>query len=228
VIKSPVDGVIIDRRVSIGQTVNASMNAPSLFLIAKDLRKMQVWVSVNEADIGYIKEGQQVIFTVDARPGKMFYGVVHKIRLNATMSQNVVTFVVEISTENSENLLLPYLTANVKFVLDSRKDVIAVPNSALRFSPPLKTEGSHADKMNPDEKTVWILKDGVPIPVIVKIGLNDGNNTEILSGNIEPGMQIITGSSTVTVSEEGGADMKGDTANSPFLPKPPKFKGQKK
>ena len=135
VISSPVDGVIIDRRVSIGQTVNASMNAPSLFLIAKDLKKMQVWVSVNEADIGSIRPGMPVEFTVDTFPGRVFHGKVFKIRLNATMSQNVVTYVVEVSADNSDGKLLPYLTANVKFIRSSRKNVPAVSNAALRFTP---------------------------------------------------------------------------------------------
>ena len=106
-ITSPVDGVIIDRRVSIGQTVVSNMSASSLFLIAKDLKRMQVWVSVNEADIGTLKSGMPVEFTVDAFPNDTFVGKVHKIRLNATMSQNVVTYVVEVATDNSSGKLLP-------------------------------------------------------------------------------------------------------------------------
>lgn len=134
-IRSPVRGVIIDRRVNIGQTVVASLNAPSLFLIAKDLRKMQVWAAVNEADIGNIYRGQRVTFTVDAFPGREFVGEVGKVRLNATMTQNVVTYVVEINTDNSDGQLLPYLTANVKFEVMHRENVLIVPNSALRWSP---------------------------------------------------------------------------------------------
>jgi len=107
IIKSPVKGVIIDRRVNIGQTVVASLNAPSLFLIAKDLTRMQVWVAVNEADIGKIRPGQPVTFTVDAFPGETFRGEVSKIRLNASMTQNVVTYTVEITTDNSIGRLLP-------------------------------------------------------------------------------------------------------------------------
>ena len=105
-IKSPVDGVIIDRRVSVGQTLVSSMSASSIFLIAKDLRKMQVWVSVNEADIGSVKVGMPATFTVDAFTGTVFTGTVHKIRLNATMSQNVVTYVVEVATDNTSGKLL--------------------------------------------------------------------------------------------------------------------------
>ncbi len=135
-IKSPVKGVIIDRRVNIGQTVVSSLNAPSLFLIAKDLKRMEVWVSVNEADIGNIHEGQAVNFTVDAYPNEVFQGKVGKVRLNATMTQNVVTYTVEVITDNSSGKLLPYLTANALFELSHSENVLLVPNVALRWSPP--------------------------------------------------------------------------------------------
>ena len=134
-IRSPVNGVIIDRRVNTGQTVVASLNAPSLFLLAKDLRRMQVWVAVNEADIGKIHAGQPVTFTVDAFPGEPFVGQVGKVRLNAQMTQNVVTYTVEIVTDNSNGRLLPYLTANVHFELDRHKNVLQVPNAALKWTP---------------------------------------------------------------------------------------------
>lgn len=135
VIKSPVSGTIIDRRVDIGQTVVASLNAPSLFLIAKDLSRMQVLVQVNEADIGNVHPGQDVTFTVDAFPTQTFRGQVRKVRLNATMTQNVVTYTVEIVTDNSDLKLLPYLTANVRFIVAQKDGVLAVPNAALRWSP---------------------------------------------------------------------------------------------
>jgi HlyD family secretion protein len=134
-IKSPVKGTIIDRRVNVGQTVVASLNAPSLFLIAKDLRQIQVWSSVNEADIGRLKIGMPVRFTVDAFPNDVFHGEIEQIRLNATMTQNVVTYTVVITTDNSDLKLLPYLTADVKFEVDDRKDVLLVPNAALRWQP---------------------------------------------------------------------------------------------
>ena len=135
-ITSPVDGVIIDRRVNIGQTVVASLNAPSLFLIAKNLKRMQVWVAVNEADIGKIRVGQPVNFTVDAFPGMTFEGKVGKVRLNASMTQNVVTYTVEIITDNSNGRLLPYLSANVQFEVRRFKEVLLVPSTALRWRPP--------------------------------------------------------------------------------------------
>jgi HlyD family secretion protein len=143
-IRSPVKGVIIDRRVNIGQTVVASLSAPSLFLIAKDLKRLQVWASVNEADIGNIYPGQAVTFTVDTYPNDVFVGQVNKVRLNANMTQNVVTFTVEVSTENPvskdhpEGKLLPYLTANLQFKVAERKGALLVPNAALRWRP--KTE----------------------------------------------------------------------------------------
>jgi HlyD family secretion protein len=134
-IASPVDGVILDRRVEIGQTVVASLSAPSLFLLAKDLRRMEVLVQVNEADIGHVQPGQGVTFVSDAYPNETFHGVVRKVRLNATQTQNVVTYTVEILTENPDLKLLPYLTANVTFEVARRENVLAVPNAALRWSP---------------------------------------------------------------------------------------------
>jgi HlyD family secretion protein len=134
-IKSPIDGVIIDRRVNIGQTVVSNLNASSLFLIARDLRRMQVWASVNEADIARLQPGTKVHFRVDAFPDDTFYGTVFQIRLNAIMTQNVVTYTVVITVDNSDMKLFPYLTADVKFEVDERKDVILVPNAALRFRP---------------------------------------------------------------------------------------------
>lgn len=134
-ITSPVRGVVIDRRVNVGQTVASGLNTPSLFLIAKDLKRMQIWVAVNEADIGSIRPDQPVTFTADARPGENFQGTVGKVRLNASMSQNVVTYTVEIVTDNAAGRLLPYLTANIRFEIDRRPDVLLVPNAALRYAP---------------------------------------------------------------------------------------------
>ncbi len=134
-IASPVDGQIIARRVNMGQTVVASLNAPSLFLIAKDLRRMQVWVPVNEADIAKLHPGQPVSFTVDAMPDATFRGQVGKIRLDASMTQNVVTYTVVVQTDNSDGRLMPYLTANVKFELDRRDDVFQAPSQALQWAP---------------------------------------------------------------------------------------------
>lgn len=228
IISSPVDGVIIDRRVSVGQTVVSSMSASSIFLIAKDLTKMQVWVSVNEADIGQIKPGMPVVFTVDAFPNESFTGQVHRVRLNATMSQNVVTYVVEVSTDNSSGRLLPYLTANVKFILAERKNALAVSNAALRYLPAdslvapeyreMAAEAASV-KRSSKERFLWVLEDGRIRPLKVTVGLNDGVSTEIVSGDLREGMEVVTGATQVAVAEAADAP---ENAGSPFLPKPPK------
>jgi HlyD family secretion protein len=134
-IKSPVKGVIIDRRINVGQTVVSAMTATSLFLIAKDLTRMQVWASVNEADIGRIHPGMLVTFTVDAYPNETFHGTVYQIRKNATITQSVVTYTVVVDTENPDLRLYPYLTANASFQVERRDNVLTVPNGALRWKP---------------------------------------------------------------------------------------------
>jgi HlyD family secretion protein len=144
IIKAPVKGVIIDRRVTLGQTVQSSFNTPSLFLLARDLKRMKVWASVNEADIGNVHVGQTVTFTCDAYPGEKFTGTVGLVRLNATMTNNVVTYTVEVLTDNPTDAkhpngkLLPYLTANLKFEVDKRENALTVSNEALRWKPDLK------------------------------------------------------------------------------------------
>ncbi len=144
-IASPVDGQVIERRVNIGQTVNANQNAPSLFLLAKDLSHMQVWVSVNEADVGKIRAGQPVTFTVDTFAGRTFRGQVKKVRPKAEMTQNVVTYLVEVDVDNADRTLRSYLSADVNFEVARRDDVLTVPNMALRYTPP-------ADKIAPDAR----------------------------------------------------------------------------
>lgn len=148
-IVSPVKGVVIDRRVNVGQTVVGSLTPASMFLIATDLRQMQIWVSVNEADIGHISPNQNVTFTCDALQGVTFFGTVTKIRLNATMTQNVVTYTVEVTCKNPEMKLLPYMTANVEFELQRDTNVLIVPNSALRWYP------SDKDEVQPAERSEW-------------------------------------------------------------------------
>lgn len=231
VISSPVDGVIIDRRVSIGQTVVSNMSASSIFLIAKDLKRMQVWVSVNEADIGSIKPGMPVEFTVDAFPNRVFKGEVFKIRLNATMSQNVVTYVVEVATDNSNGVLLPYLTANVKFIRDSRSGVLTIPNAALRYLPEVgqvpeqyrEELAAAAELRGKKERIIWVLEGDSLRPLRVKTGLNDGIVTEISGDGLEEGMQVVTGTSVIS-TEQAAADNPG---GSPFLPKPPQRRNRK-
>ena len=142
-IRSPVKGTVIDRRVNVGQTVVSQMSTSSMFLIAKDLRRLQIWASVNEADVGQIHVGQQVDFTVDAFSGEKFRGVVSQVRLNATMTQNVVTYTVVVNTDNSNGKLLPYLTTNLKFEVERHDNVLQVPSMALKWHPAGWKGGHH-------------------------------------------------------------------------------------
>jgi HlyD family secretion protein len=234
-IVSPVKGVIIDRRVNIGQTVVSSLNAPSLFLLAKDLKRLQVWVSVNEADIGRIKPNQPVTFSVDAYPGEVFSGQVGKVRLNATMTQNVVTYTVEIITDNSSGKLLPYLTANVNFIVGEAKNVLLVPNAALRWTPqtdqvvaefrgtPLKkAKKSKAPTLvKPEAKAgqeqqargvVYVPQGTLVRPVYVDLGLSDGSLTEVSSPELKEGTSLVVGE---LGSQPAGQPSPG---GSPFTP----------
>ncbi|HUH66613.1 MAG TPA: efflux RND transporter periplasmic adaptor subunit [Syntrophales bacterium] len=232
IIKSPVKGIIIDRRVNIGQTVVSSLSAPSLFLIAKDLKRVQIWVSVNEADVGSICEGQPVTFTVDAYPDQIFQGQVGKIRLNATMTQNVVTYTVEVNTNNDDGKLLPYLTANIQFKIGRRQSVLVVPNAALRWSPrsdqidPEIRKIAHgaATSSIPDNKgadvagllqsrgTVWIEQHNFVRPVHVKIGLTDGTVTEIEGDSLKEGLRVVVGEAERETAAASTAE------RSPFTP----------
>jgi HlyD family secretion protein len=239
-ITSPVTGTIIDRRVSVGQTVTAGLNTPSLFLIAKDLKRMQVWVSVNEADIARIYPGQPVTFTVDALPGEQFRGEVFRVRPNASMTQNVVTFTVEIFTDNSSGRLRPYLTANARFEVSRRDNVLQVPTSAVGWTPTADqvapesqqtpeaastlaaqrqqdvaaTTPSGVGKSAPQTPAVvWVVQGRYVRPIYVLTGLSDGTNIEVIGPGLVENLEIVTG------SQETGAD--GET-NNPFTFKPPK------
>ena len=203
-IRSPVKGVIVDRRVNIGQTVVSSLNAPSLFLIAKDLTRVQIWASVNEADIGRIRAGQTVRFTVDAFPGETFVGTVSQVRLNATMTQNVVTYTVVVTVDNPEGRLLPYLTTNLKFEIDRRTGVVLVPNAALRWQPrpeQIAPEARETGAVAPDRGRVWVAEKRFVRPVAVELGLSDGLTTEITGGDVHEGEPVVVGESARTESE---------------------------
>ena len=228
IIKSPVDGVVIDRRVNVGQTVVAGLNAPSLFLMAKDLSCMLVWSAVNEADIGDIHVGQSVRFKVDAYRDRTFTGKVSQIRLNASMLQNVVTYGVVVDVDNRDGILLPYMTARLQFEVARRSNVVLVSNQALRWRPtwdevspsirddlkaqlagkPRAEDDPDASGEESEEKvdlgspTVWTLaEDGFVRPIKVQIGLSDGIDTEITSANLEPGATVV-----INVVREAKAD----------------------
>jgi HlyD family secretion protein len=209
-VRSPVKGVILDRRVNIGQTVVASLNAPSLFLIAKDLRRMQVWAAVNESDIGAIQVGHEVKFTVGALPGETFTGKVTQVRLNASMVQNIVTYTVVVEFENPDRKVLPYLTARVEFEREGRKGVLLVPNSALRWQPRAQFIAPDARdevatlrlamaRQSEDrgqagsEALLWIRDGDFVRPVRVTLGVSSGVVTEVSGAGLAEGTQIVTG-----------------------------------
>jgi HlyD family secretion protein len=242
-IRSPVKGVIIDRRVNIGQTVVSSLNAPSLFLIAKDLSRMQIWVAVNEVDVGRITAGTPVTFTCDTFPDMMFEGSVEKVRLNATMSQNVVMYTVEVRAENPKSILLPYLTAKVRFEVERQNDVLTVPNVALRWYPmsalqvipdarsswkPIEPpqpgasaepkaggKQKHQPTTAPKERraTIWIKEGEFVRPVEVKAGFTDGTRTAIVSDQVHEGAEVVTGEITETTET---------SEKNPFIPQMPR------
>lgn len=190
-IVSPVDGIVISRNVDVGQTVAASFQTPTLFTIAQDLTKMQIDCNVSEADIGRVKTGQNVEFTVDAYPDTMFKGKVFQVRSAPITIQNVVTYDVVVKVDNPELKLKPGMTANVSIIIDTKKDVLKIPNSALRFRPP----GLEKDKIPTKGKGVWILEDGRPIRKEVRTGISDGSFTEVISG-LKEGDNVIVESLT--------------------------------
>ena len=186
-IVSPVDGIVVSRNVDVGQTVAASFQTPTLFSIAQDLTKMQIDTNVDEADIGKIKVGQDVEFTVDAYPDITFKGKVWQVRNALITVQNVVTYDVVIIVGNPELKLKPGMTANVSIIISIKKDVVKIPNAALRFKP---TEKS----LPPSEKKgpgVWILEKDKPKRIPVSPGISDGNYTELVSGDLKGGQEVI-------------------------------------
>jgi HlyD family secretion protein len=202
IIKSPIKGVVIDRRVNVGQTVTAALNAPSLFLIARDLKRLQCWASVKEADIGQIQVGQPAQFTVDAFPDAVFQCKVSSIRLNASMTQNVVTYTVVLDVDNANGKLLPYLTADVRIVVGEQKEAKLVPSAALRWRPNLEqvTPGAREafaawleDREKGKPAFVWVEEKGFVRPVKVKSGLTDGTVTEIIDGELEERTPVVVG-----------------------------------
>lgn len=209
-IESPIDGVVISRSVDVGQTVAASLQTPTLFTIAEDLRKMQVDTSVAEADVGKLKAGMNAIFTVDAYPNERFEGRVRQIRNAPTTVQNVVTYDAVIDVQNPELKLRPGMTANVTFIWADRPEALRTVNAALRFKPtpdllpatqqPAAKRDAALTSTQPRgkrdaasaQRTLWVLRGKKPVAVQVKTGITDGTHTEIVEGALAEGDQVIT------------------------------------
>ena len=190
-IVSPIKGVIIDRRADLGQTVVASVSS-SLFLIATDLKHLQLWASVNEADIAKIKKGQSAHFTCDAFPGKEFQAKVQQIRLNATMTKNVVTYTVTLSVEPTDVPLLPYLTAQVRIECDHRNNLLLVPTAALRWRPPERWISPQPDRnFDPKARKVWVREGKVFRAIEVYTGASGAGGTEITGGDLKEGDEVV-------------------------------------
>lgn len=186
---SPVDGVVVSRSVDVGQTVAASFQTPTLFLVAQDLTQMQIEVSVSEADIGKVKVGQEVSYTLDGYNDETFYGKVSQVRISPTTVSNVVTYTVIVDVTNEDNKLIPGMTANVSIITNKSEDTLAVPIAAFRFTPKEITGGKKYEKQG-----VWIMdKRKKPVRIEIQSGATDGDYTEIISNEIKEGDRVIIG-----------------------------------
>ncbi len=224
-ITSPIDGVVLSKSVEEGQTVAASFSTPELFTIAQDLTNMQVVADVDEADIGDVKEGERVSFTVDAYPDDTFEGTVKQVRQEATTTNNVVTYEVVISAPNADLKLKPGLTANVTIFTAERKGVLSTPSKALRFTPQKETVGKMkiVDQTGNAKNKVWTIEGNSIVAHKVNVGMSDGTNTQILSG-VPAGTKVVTGLSVVGTDDDK-SQPDGSGESSPFAPGPP---GKKK
>jgi HlyD family secretion protein len=215
-ILSPVDGIVISRNVDVGQTVAASFQTPTLFTIAQDLTKMQVDTTVNEADIGRVKEGQDVEFTVDAYPDTTFKGTVFQVRNAPVTVSNVVTYTVVIKVDNKELKLKPGMTANASITTSMKKDVLKIPNAALRVR--ISTEKSAAPQKTgapPRSSGVWVLENGQPKRLKVTTGISDGSYLEVTGGELKEGMEIIT--EVISKDAKSGAGGSGGSSRPPRM-----------
>lgn len=215
-IVSPINGIVLKRNVDPGQTVASSFQAPVLFTIAEDLTQMEVQVDVDEADVGKVKEGQEGTFLVDAHPDRRFQARIRELRYGSEVVQGVVTYKAVLSTDNSDLLLRPGMTATAEIIVQQVKGALTVPNAALRYAPPVASSeqsvgllrrlrllpgpprfrpASQREESGPNRR-VWILKDGTPIAVPVVAGVSDGQRTEIVTGDIREGDGLIVDSST--------------------------------
>ena len=221
-ITSPIDGVVLSKSVEEGQTVAASFSTPELFTIAQDLTNMQVVADVDEADIGDVKEGERVSFTVDAYPDDTFEGTVKQVRQEATTTNNVVTYEVVISAPNADLKLKPGLTANVTIFTAERKGVLSVQSKALRFTPQKETvcKMKIVDQTGNAKNKVWTIEGNNIVAHKVNIGMTDGTNTQILSG-IAAGTKVVTGLSVTGGDDDDNAQADASGEKRPFAPGPP-------
>jgi len=244
VIRSPVDGMVISRNIDVGQTVAASLQAPTLFTIANDLAKMEVHTSVDEADVGNVRQEQPVTFTVDAFPARRFRGKVHQVRNAPTIIQNVVTYDAVVRIDNKDMLLKPGMTANVQFLVSEKEDALTIPNMALRFKPPeeknesqelLRQEqsraapqvgarrtsraggsgGAAADARRVRQVKIYLLKDGKAQPVEIQVGITDGSKSEVIDSALKENDPIIIGLSS-------SANQGQSATVNPFQPAQPR------
>jgi HlyD family secretion protein len=214
-ILSPVDGIVLKRSVEPGQTVASSLQAPVLFTLAEDLTRMQLEADVDEADIGDVKTGQRATFTVDAFPGMNFPAVIDTIEYSPNVTENVVTYKAVLTVDNSELLLRPGMTATAQIVTQQIASALAIPNAALRYEPPRqpKSQGFNITSIfmprlprfekqaalpANGERTIWVLENGAAVAVRVKTGVSDGSATEIVSGDLKPGAEVIIASKQAT------------------------------
>ncbi|MBB3459482.1 efflux RND transporter periplasmic adaptor subunit [Rhizobium sp. BK377] len=215
-IVSPIDGVILTRSVDPGATVAASLSAPVLFTIAGDLKKMELQVDVDEADVGQIAVGQKATFTVDAYPGRAFPAVIEQIRFASEVVNNVVTYKAVLSVNNADLLLRPGMTATADITVEAVKDTLMVPNAALRYAPPqaegrgrsifsllrpprpFRSGGGGDAKLTGTQRRVWVLRNGHPAPVVIQIGSSDGQFTQVTSGELTEKDAVITDAATRT------------------------------
>ena len=212
-ILSPVNGIVLKRAAEPGQTVASSFQAPVLFILAEDLTHMQLEADVDEADIGAVKEGQKATFTVDAYPGRAFPAVIDTIEYSPKVTDNVVTYKAVLTVDNSELLLRPGMTATAQIVVQEVPDALAVPNAALRYAPPKEPKSQGFSVMNlfiprippqqrgtapgaDGERTAYVLRDGAPHAVTLHVGVSDGKDTQVVSGDLKPGDEVIIASRT--------------------------------
>ena len=185
---SPVDGIVVSRAVDVGQTVAASFQTPELFIVAQDLTKMQIEVSISEADIGKIKANQEVNYTLDGYPDEVFKGIVTQVRISPTTVSNVVTYTVVVTVDNLEGKLIPGMTANVSIITAKKENILAVPVKALKFSPKEITGGKKYE-----EQGLWVLNKNTPERIAIKTGVSDGEYTEVISDVLKEDMKVLTG-----------------------------------